>query len=166
MVELVDILPTVLELAGVSAPHRYFGRSLLPVMKDPDAEHRTYAYAEGGFTTAEQHQLERGKFPYDLRTQLASDDPTPAGKAYAVRDQEWTYVWRLYESPELYHRADDLGERHNLAGLPTHRQVEQRMHQALFTWLVETTDTIPTATDPRLPGVELPVPAPAQTEPR
>ncbi|WP_328941113.1 sulfatase-like hydrolase/transferase [Streptomyces sp. NBC_00250] len=168
MVELVDILPTVLEMADISAPHRHFGRSLLPVLKDPGTEHRAFAFTEGGFTTAERHQLEPGRFPYDLRTQLASDEPTLVGKAYAVRDQEWTYVWRLYESPELYDRVDDPGERRNLAGLPAHREVEQRMHQALFTWLVETTDTIPSATDPRLPGVELPAPAPApaRTEPR
>jgi arylsulfatase A-like enzyme len=95
MVELVDILPTVLELAGVSTSHRHFGSSLLPVLKNPDTEHRAYAFTEGGFTVAERHQLERARFPYDLRTQLADEDPKLVGKAYAVRDREWTYVWRL-----------------------------------------------------------------------
>lgn len=33
MVEMVDVLPTVLDLAGVPAPHRRFGRSLLPLLR-------------------------------------------------------------------------------------------------------------------------------------
>jgi arylsulfatase A-like enzyme len=37
MVELVDVVPTVLELAGVQAPHRHFGRSLLPLLHDAGA---------------------------------------------------------------------------------------------------------------------------------
>ncbi|MFE4800568.1 sulfatase-like hydrolase/transferase [Streptomyces sp. NPDC056708] len=158
MVELIDILPTVLELAGITTPHRHFGRSLLPVLRDPDAEHRTYAFTEGGFTIDEEHQLERAVFPYDLRAQLGQEKPVLVGKVHAVRDREWSYVWRRYEPAELYHRAADPDERHNLIGRPEHADSAQRMHEALFTWLVDTTDVIPADTDPRLPDVALPAP--------
>ncbi|MFF9510977.1 sulfatase-like hydrolase/transferase [Streptomyces sp. NPDC014724] len=161
MVELVDILPTVLELADVEAPHAHFGRSLVPLLKDPSAPHREFAFTEGGFTVAEEPRLENAAFPYDRKAALQHEDPTLVGKAIAVRDQRWTYVWRLYEEPELYARDEDPHERVNLAGRPEHAAVQQRMHDAVLRWLVETADVIPTGTDPRLPAVDLPVPGAA-----
>jgi arylsulfatase A-like enzyme len=158
MVEMVDVLPTVLELAGVEAPHRHFGRSLAPLLDDPGAPHRTYAFTEGGFTVEEEPQLERPSFPYDLKGDLQHEDPTLVGKAVAVRDAEWTYVWRLYEPPVLYHRHEDPHERHNLAGRPEHTDTEQRLRDAVLRWLVETADVIPVPPDPRLPQVDLPTP--------
>jgi arylsulfatase A-like enzyme len=47
MVELVDVLPTVLDLVGIPAPHRHFGRSLLSALRDPHVEPRQYAFTEG-----------------------------------------------------------------------------------------------------------------------
>ncbi|MFB6875895.1 sulfatase-like hydrolase/transferase [Streptomyces sp. NPDC056323] len=115
MVEMIDVLPTVLELARVEAPHRHFGRSLTPLLMDRTGPHRQYAFTGGGFTE-EEPQLEQPAFPYDLKSALQHEVPTLVGKAVAVRDQEWTYVWRLYEAPELYDRAKDPQERTNLAG--------------------------------------------------
>ncbi|MFJ9583575.1 sulfatase-like hydrolase/transferase [Streptomyces acidicola] len=165
MVELIDVLPTVLELAGVEAPHRHYGRSLLPVLRDPEREHRQYAFTEGGFVVEEEPQMERPAFPYDLKGDIQHDRPELVGKAVAVRDREWTYVWRLYEPPELYHRATDPGESVNLAGRPEHADVERRMADALLRWQVETADVIPAAHDPRFPPVELPAPAVPGTGP-
>jgi arylsulfatase A-like enzyme len=159
MVELIDVLPTVLELAGIQAPHRHFGRSLVPLLHDPGAGHRQYAFTEGGFTIEEEPQLEHAAFPYDLKAALQHEQPQLVGKAIAVRDREWTYVWRLYESAELYHRASDPHERANLAGQGGYAHVEQRMNQAMLRWLAGTGDVIPYEEDPRFPPVDLPVPA-------
>ncbi|MBS2533886.1 sulfatase-like hydrolase/transferase [Catenulispora sp. NF23] len=161
LVEMVDVLPTVLELAGVEAPHRHFGRSLLPLLHDPAAPHRQYAFTEGGFTVEEEPRLERAGFPYDKKAELQHEDPTLVGKAVAVRDQDWTYVWRLYEPPELYRRGDDPHEQTNLAGRPEHAETERRLHDAMTRWLVETADVLPPDTDPRLPTVQLPAPGAA-----
>lgn len=161
MVELVDVLPTVLDLAGTAAPHQHFGRSLLPMLADPSLEHRRHAFTEGGFVAGEEAKVERAGFPYDLKAQLQADRLELVGKAIAVRDLEWTYVWRLYEPPELYHRHDDPGERINVAGMPEYAQVEEDMREAIFRWLVETGDMIPEQPDPRLPAVDLPAPGAA-----
>ncbi|MFJ9544179.1 sulfatase-like hydrolase/transferase [Streptomyces sp. NPDC101225] len=170
MVELIDVLPTVLELAGVSAPHRHFGRSLLPVLRDPRAPHRDYAFTEGGFTVEEEPQLEHAPLPYDRKAQLQHDRPELVGKSVAVRDRAWTYVWRLYEKAELYDRLQDPHERINVAALPEHAEVVARMHEAMTRWLVDTADVIPAEEDPRFPEVRLPAPgvrtpAPPQGDP-
>jgi arylsulfatase A-like enzyme len=47
------------------------------------------------------------------------------GRVVAVRTQDWCYVERLYEGPELYDRRRDLRETTNLAGLPEHAPVER-----------------------------------------
>ncbi|MEV8623746.1 hypothetical protein [Streptomyces sp. NBC_01268] len=139
-------------------PYRHFGRSLTPLPCDPDAPHRTYAFTEGGFTVEEEPQMERPGFPYDLKGAIQHERPELVGKAVAVRDHEWTYVWRLYEQPELYDRTKDPRERTNKAGDPAHAVIERRLHDAVLRWLVETTDVIPTVPDPRLPQVSLPAP--------
>jgi iduronate 2-sulfatase len=44
-VELADIYPTVVSLAGMTPPAQCHGKSLLPVLKDPTAKLRDYAYS-------------------------------------------------------------------------------------------------------------------------
>lgn len=158
MAEMVDLLPTVLELAGVPAGHTHFGRSLLPVIDDPSTPHREYAFSEGGFTVEEEPLLERAPFPYDLKAGLQHEDPSLVGKAVSVRDRRWTYVYRLYEPAELYDRAADPAERINLAGRPEHAGTETRLRDAVLRWMVETADVIPWEADPRMPEIALPSP--------
>jgi arylsulfatase A-like enzyme len=158
MVELIDIVPTVLELAGLESLYRHYGRSLAPQLRDARTPHRLYAFTEGGFTIEKEPQLERAGFPYDLKTALQHDRPELVGKAIAVRDTDWTYVWRLYEPPELYHRDQDRHERVNLAGQPAYSAVETRLREAVLRWTVDTADVIPFQTDPRFPSVNLPSP--------
>ena len=46
LVELIDIAPTLLELAGVEAPQRMQGRSLWPLLTGAASEHREYVRCE------------------------------------------------------------------------------------------------------------------------
>ena len=43
MVELIDLYPTLCELAGVAAPDGLDGASLVPMLKDPSAEGKPFA---------------------------------------------------------------------------------------------------------------------------
>ena len=45
-VEWIDVGPTVTELAGAEIPHRHWARSLVPVIENPDREHRSFALSE------------------------------------------------------------------------------------------------------------------------
>jgi hypothetical protein len=124
----------------------------------PGRAHREYAFTEGGFALEEEPAFERAPFPYDLKTALQHDRPALVGKAIAVRDREWTYVWRRHEGPELYHRGSDPDERINLADSAGHAGTRQRLHDAIFTWLADTADVLPADADPRSPQVDLPAP--------
>ncbi len=149
LVELVDLLPTMLELAGVEAHHTHFGQSLVPLLSDASLPHRDAAFAEGGFTTHERHLLEQAGFPYHHKIALQHEDPTLVGKAASIRTERWTYIHRLYEDPELYDRASDPREQTNLAGDPELAEIERDLRDRVLEWLLATADAIPWDTDPR-----------------
>jgi len=46
VVSLIDIMPTVLEMAGIPVPPQVQGQSLVPLFFHPDKKRRTYAYSE------------------------------------------------------------------------------------------------------------------------
>ena len=149
LVEMVDLLPTLLELADVEARHTHFGRSLVPLLEDASRAHRDAAFAEGGFTASESHLLERGPFPYDLKSGIQHQAPVFAGKVVSMRTREWTYVHRLYERNELYDRANDPRELRNRSGEPELAELERGLHERVLNFLLETGDVIPWEPDPR-----------------
>ncbi|VWC40570.1 sulfatase [Burkholderia aenigmatica] len=158
MVEMIDVFPTLLQLAGLQAPHAHFGKSFARCLTESGAAHREYAFSEGGFRVDEAEYFERAAFPYDVKAALQKAQPESVGKAAVVRTHDWTYVWRLYESPELYRRGDDPHEMNNLAGAPEHAAIEAALAARLLRWMVETADVLPSAKGVRFPVVNLPRP--------
>lgn len=149
LVEMLDLVPTLAEVCDLTLAHTQFGRSFTSQFTEPDAPHKAAVFAEGGFTAAEKHLLETAAFPYDLKAALEHEAPVYAGRAQAIRTEDWTYVHRLYEGPELYRRHTDPGEITNLAGDPGLAKVESDLRERLLTWLTETSDVIPWTPDPR-----------------
>lgn len=95
--EVVDTLPTALDLAGVSLQHQVNGRSLAAALDGDESACRPGVFAEA--------------------TQLA---PTPApgrGRSIAaLRDHEWHFIYHAAtDECELYRLTDDPHERRNLA---------------------------------------------------
>jgi arylsulfatase A-like enzyme len=150
-VEMVDLLPTLCELAGAEVHHTHFGRSLVPLLHDGSTPHRDAAFCEGGFRVADEHLLEVGPWIYEPKGRLQHERPDLVGLALCVRTDSWTYVHRQCEADELYDRGVDPYETTNLIG--QHPTVEADLRSRLFAWLVETSDVIPWEPDPRRPPV-------------
>ncbi len=104
MAELVDLFPTLTDLAGLPAPEHLQGVSLAPLLDDPAAEHeKSDAYSV-----------------VTWRGQLG----------YAIRNQNWRYAkWPGGE--ELYDLRRDPSERHNLAANPKHVDHLERFRATL-----------------------------------
>jgi iduronate 2-sulfatase len=74
LVELVDFYPTCTELLGLPTPHGLHGKSLVPLLRDPDAKVRETALsihnrAGGGLRAAEWHYMtygDQGEELYDM----------------------------------------------------------------------------------------------------
>lgn len=153
MVEMVDLLPTVLELAGVEARHTHFGRSLVPLLQDASGAHRDIAVSEGGFRTDDRALLEKAGWIYEPKGRLQQERTDLVGKATCLRTQDWAHVHRLYEQDELYDRRNDPDETTNLIDSVDHAEVLVDLRRRLADWYLDTTDVIPWDADPRNPEI-------------
>ncbi len=153
-VEMVDIMPTILEQASLTVAHTHFGKSLVPALEDHHAVIRNAAFSEGGFTTAEISLFEEAGGEYAKKGQLQHEEPELVGKAISLRNKDYTYVYRLYENDELYDRAVDPEETNNIAGLPQNAMTVAALKEEVLDWLVATTDNIPWESDPRFPKIK------------
>lgn len=155
MTEMVDLIPTVFELCSIGEHFPHNGKSLIPCLVNGQKTHKKFAFSEGGFLESEEPLLEQAPYPYDIKAGLQHEDTTLVGKAVSVRTPEWTYVYRLYEPAELYHRQKDPEEMHNLAADPEYTPVSKMLEGEVFRWLMESTDFLPWTKDVRFPEVHL-----------
>ncbi|KAM0229789.1 hypothetical protein ACHAP5_011546 [Fusarium lateritium] len=155
MTEMVDLVPTMLETSGIGESFAHNGLSWIPLLCGDAKKHKQYSFSEGGFLTSEEPILEQAPYPYDLKAGLQHEDATLVGKAISLRDENWTYVYRLYEPAELYHRHNDPHELHNLAQDPGHKELADKYEKATLKWLLESADVMPWTKDPRFPEVKL-----------
>lgn len=102
-VGLIELFPTLLELAGKPPRQDLDGRSLVPLMKDPSAT-------------------------WD-RPVLTTFGP----RNHSLRSTRWHYIRYADGSEELYDHENDPHEWRNLAGGERHADVMARMRQALPT---------------------------------
>lgn len=124
----IDILPTIAELAGISLSSYTAGKSLLPILRDPQ---KAYVRDEIIYHADWEVELTIGK----------SADKTAIYNApshvRAIRDNEWKYA--LYFSPgkidvehELYNLKNDPLEMTNLANDPGYIRKRQEMFDRLM----------------------------------
>jgi arylsulfatase A-like enzyme len=132
---MVDFLPTMLEMAGVSRPESQpvDGMSLSPLLAGASTLGREALYWH---------------FPAYLEAYAGMEGAwrtTPAG---AVRAGEWKLI-EFFEDGrlELYHLADDIGERRDLADL--HPEKRDELHRLMRDWRRETGAPVPTEPNPR-----------------
>ncbi len=98
IVELLDLFPTLTELAELPAAPNLHGKSFARVLKEPSAEGKSAAFADDA----------RG--------------------GHAVYTGDWAYIERQPVGElELYNLRDDPECYRNLAGKPEHAETQQRL---------------------------------------
>lgn len=99
-VGLVDLYPTLCDLAGLKKPEHLDGESLVPLLKEPSmARSRPVVTAMGGGANA----------------------------SFAARSDRWRYIRYADGSEELYDHASDPDEWTNLAARPEHEPVKKTL---------------------------------------
>jgi iduronate 2-sulfatase len=115
MVELVDIYPTVSELAGLPVPGWLQGTSAVPLVQRPDRGWKRAVFSQF---------LRRGRW-------LGADGIETMG--YSMRTERFHYVawmnWatRRITARELYDLEADPAETVNLAPRPEHRSLLEEL---------------------------------------
>lgn len=153
-VEMIDLLPTLLDLAETEASHTHFGKSLLGVINDPSMEHRAFACAEGGFRISDNHLMEKvGRGIYEPKLRLQREQPDKVGTALVIRTTSHTYVHRRYEADEFYDRIADPHETTNLLATGERPATADELQALLFGWLADTSDVVSWDANPRSPKI-------------
>lgn len=159
LVSVVDIAPTLLELAGVHTLKSFQGKSFAAVLKSPEIEHRQYVFAEHNWHDYEAHErMVRSKnFSYVLNSRPNLSNPGPADSNTSpsfldlkkLRDQgklthaqaDIFMVPRPYE--ELYDCINDPMQLSNVASLPQYKNELEEMRKVMEEWRLETKDNTP-----------------------
>lgn len=109
LVEPPDLMPTLLDLAGVAAPPDLHGRSLMPLLRGETEAHRAVAISGVHGAQGPMVAVRDGRFSY-----------YPTGEA---------------GTPELYDMVDDPAEARNVA--QERRNDVRRLDEALGRWLAD-----------------------------
>lgn len=157
LTELIDIPATIEELTGIAPHHTHFGRSLLPLLADPDAPGRDAVFCEGGRRDDEPQAAELDSVgssdPGNLywpRVNLQATDAVAHTKAVMCRTDRYKYVRRLYEQDELYDLAADPAELDNRVDDPDLSGELAALKDRLLMFYLETGDVVPVDTDRRV----------------
>jgi len=123
-VQLLDVLPTVMELAGAKAPPTAQGQSLAPLL-------RGLPFRRNGGVTASKLALPRAK--------PGGGVPENLTDSFAWMDADWKLVYRSkagrarLKEAELYDRRTDKADRSDVAA--THPDVAGRLKEELIRWI-------------------------------
>jgi arylsulfatase A-like enzyme len=156
MVSWVDILPTLVDLAGGTPPADIDGRSFAPVLRGERASHRDEIYAthsgDKDFNVYPIRALRTAQWKYILNlhpefqysTHINRGGPRDgleyfrSWEAAAKTDAHAAQIVQRYkERPreELYDLAADPHEQHNLAADPQHANRLREMREKLAAWM-------------------------------
>lgn len=159
LVSMIDIGPTILDLAKVPIPEQFQGVSLIPVLKDPSASVRDYIFGEHNWHIypANERMVRYKNWVYIRNYRFKeqnlcgeSSDQFPAGKelwdaeAKGVLRPEQRDVFlkpRPYE--ELYDVEKDPLQFNNMARSPELAPVLNELRKVMDAWREETGDTVP-----------------------
>lgn len=124
LVELIDLVPTFIELAGLPPDEqRLEGRSLAPFLSGRAPEYwRDAAFSELDYAY------------YAARNTLGVG--TNEAKCFMVRTSRYKYVYYLGFPPQLFDLQEDPKELQDLGGCDDHSEIRAEMHDRLFLWLI------------------------------
>jgi len=164
LVSVVDIAPTIIELAGLALSPTFQGQSFAPLLKDPQATTRQYVFAEHNWHDYQAHEraVRSKQYLYirNARPELAGTPPADAVRGFTfqamrkLRDegklppaqQGCFAVPRAAE--ELYDVELDPYQPMSVAADPKYAQVLQQMRGVYDEWARRTQDEAPQALTP------------------
>lgn len=136
IVEMVDIYPTVAELAGLRTPDYLDGRSLVPLLNDTRTEWNHPAFTQQARTlwgdeVSPQMRQFMGDVKFMFNPSVDDKHTTIFGRSVRVDRYRYTEWDEGREGRELYDYVTDPLERVNLANDIKHREVVAKLSALL-----------------------------------
>lgn len=133
----IDVMPTLLELAGVRVDEPIDGISFLPVLSQKRDAHRTVIFSEVGEPGMPPAPIPKAEYAAYNKKRSAEDmfwfiEYTTRGRCAMIREDGWKYCFYNGDLEELYHYARDPLELTNLAPDAKHQVRRESMKKKLF----------------------------------
>ena len=158
-VELLDIMATVLDLAGIKAEHTHFARSLRAQLGGAPGDPDRAVYAEGGYDIHQPHCFEGRWSDYGIPRSPAhiywpkglqqQEHPESVSRATMIRTLDHKLIYRPNGVCELYDLQSDPQELHNLYADIAWAGVRVDLERRLLDWYIHTADVTPRGENPR-----------------
>ena len=159
LISSVDIGPAFLELAGLSTPTVFEGRSFLPLLRNPSLTLHDFVFAERNWHDYEDRvravRNKRFKYIRNFYHDLPNTPPADVVRSIAYREmirlrdegqlaeaQRNTFI-QPRAREEFYDIKNDQYELRNLAADPRQAKRLKRFRRALAKWQEETNDKEP-----------------------
>jgi len=159
LISSIDIAPTFLELAGLSTPKIFEGRSFLQLLRNPQQSIRDFVFAERNWHDYEDRvravRNRRFKYIRNFYNDLPNTPPADVVRSVTYREmirlrnkgrlvdaQKNTFM-QPRTREELYDVQTDPFELNNLAADPTQTERLKRFRVTLAKWQQETGDAKP-----------------------
>jgi arylsulfatase A-like enzyme len=154
MVELYDVMATVLKLAGIEPRHTHFARSLEPQIAGKPGDPERAAFAEGGYNINEPHAFEPVEnFPKDHiyypKVSLEVKNPETITRTTMIRTHTHKLSLRPDGRSELYDLKKDPRELVNVYDDAKYAKTRQELETRMLEWYVRTSDVVPVGRDDR-----------------
>ena len=159
LVSIIDLAPTLLDVAGIKAPKTFQGKSFAKLFTRPGSEFRNYTFSEHNWHDYEayERQVHTKQWLYliNKRPQFDSWGPADAVVSPSMKELYDAYLnnsltseqKNIFTKPrpeeELYDCIDDPFQYQNLAGQPEYAVVQKKLNEVLSKWQSETGDTCP-----------------------
>lgn len=133
----IDVMPTLLDAAGISYGEKIDGLSFLPVITGATKTHRKAIYSEIGLPIMPPAPISKEDYPAYNEARSQEDmfwfiEYTTRGRCAMIREDGWKYVYYNGDMEELYHYEEDPLELENLAYHPEHLERKKHMHEQLI----------------------------------
>ncbi len=114
LTELIDMFPSLLELAGIDVPDYMQGTSFVPLLENPYQDWKTAAFSQ--FHRRPQHTPDKGRYMgYSMKTTTQ----------HYIEWYEWDHIKGEkgeFKAVELYDLIIDPDENRNIANEPTQKE--------------------------------------------
>ncbi|MHC5073510.1 MAG: sulfatase/phosphatase domain-containing protein, partial [Planctomycetota bacterium] len=167
LVQFVDVVPTMIDIAGGKAVESLDGRSILPVLLQETKTHHTYVYAtlsEGTKTDYPIKAIRSSKYKYILNPEFEETftswiTDSTLGDDWPGYDRHYGYWLTWMEAAEtderakklvndylhrpaeeLYDLEEDPDELNNIAENPEFYEIKEDLRERLKKWMIEQGD--------------------------
>lgn len=153
LVSEIDIMPTVLDYAGVKIRHDQFGHSLRPQLNgapgDPDAA----VYSEGGYDLREPQCFEGTERDYSFllnekcvyypKMMIQQHEGECVCRGTMMRKGNHKLIWRSNGEHEFFDLEKDPGELVNAYDNADYAPIILNMEKEMLMWYIKTADSVP-----------------------